>query len=222
MLKRLISILLICIFTSFTVFASNSALIKTGDEFFVLGEDKQVAEILNLTEDDIYSHCEENSIIYFAVNQNRSKQIQVTRLSSEFTKNIGNLSYLDENEIQLVAPQLIGVDGIKGEIIDKRGQLFILAKSKTEDSGGNYTLTQYITVAGENKYILSFYTGEDADEKYIKDVFDSFNANGFIDTSKTDGVFNRIVVPVLLVFFAAAALGIVFTIVRDLKHKKEV
>lgn len=194
--------------------------IDVGEEFFVLGTDEKAISIFNMPEDQLYDYCAQNDIIYLAVNENRSKQVQVIRSKSQFTETVGNLSLISGEKLESLMPDIIGTTSLIGEIIEKQGQKFIVTKAKSADIGGEYTVTQYITIANENRYILSFYTSGDADTAYIDEIFNSFDSSYFLKPVK-ENVFNKIIVPLLIGILSIVSIVIVITIIKDLiKNKK--
>ena len=202
------------------VSAAGRISLKAGDEFSVYGEDsKKVAEILGMSEAELNGYVSQNNIVYLAVNEDNTKQIRLTVAATAFSESTGNLSLLSDSEIKELIPDITGDSAVKGKIIESDGQKFVLSRVSSEDSGGGYTLARYFTVAGDNEYILSFYTSQDVSEDYIKSVFESFSLDDFY-TGKDKNPYSYIVIAAL-VLLSAGALFIIYTIIRDLtvKHR---
>lgn len=201
------------------VSAAGKILLKAGDEFTVYGEDSgKAAEILGMSETELDGYVSQNNIVYLAVNEDNTKQIRLTVAATAFSESTGNLSLLSDSEIEELIPDITGDSAVKGEIIESGGQKFVVSRVSSEDSGGGYTLARYFTVAGDNEYILSFYTSKGVPEDYIAAVFESFSSEDFY-TEKDKSPYSYIVIAAL-VLFSAGALFIIYTIIRDLTVKR--
>ena len=199
--------------------ATGKISIDAGDEFTVYGEDsKKVAEILGMSEAELNEYTRQNNIVYLAVNEDNTKQIRLTVAATAFSESTGNLSLLSDSEIKELIPDITGDSAIKGEITENDGQKFVVSRVSSEDSGGGYTLERYFTVAGDNEYILSFYTSQGVSEDYIKSVFESLDTDDFY-TEKDKSPYSYIVIAAIAVF-SAGALFIIYTIIRDLTVKR--
>lgn len=201
------------------VSAAGKISIDAGDEFTVYGEDSgKAAEILGMSETELDGYVSQNNIVYLAVNEDNTKQIRLTVAATAFSESTGNLSLLSDSEIEELIPDITGDSAVKGEIIENGGQKFVLSRVSSEDSGGGYTLERYFTVAGDNEYILSFYTSDGVSEDYIGEVFESFKSDDFY--GENDKSPYSYIVIAALVLFSAGALFIIYTIIRDLTVKR--
>ena len=201
------------------VSAAGRISLKAGDEFSVYGEDsKKAAEILGMSETELDGYVSQNNIVYLAVNEDNTKQIRLTVAATAFSESTGNLSLLSDSEIKKLIPDITGDSAVKGEIIENGTQKFVLSKVLSEDSGGGYTLARYFTVAGDNEYILSFYTSKGVPEDYIESVFESLDSDDFY-TGKDKSPYSYIVIAAIAVF-SAGGLYIIYTLIRDLTVKR--
>ena len=228
MKKRFVIILtaiLICICGGFTAFAEGKVVtVEPHGEFFVYGTDtERVAEILGMTVDRLDGYVKDNNILYLAVDEKNSKQIKVDSFVTDFSSSVINLSLISNDKINALIPDIVGIDGVKGEIVNKNGQKFIKTQLSSTDSGGGYNVTQYITVADKKVYILSFYNDRDVGTEYIAKTFETYKADSFIDqdAQKKDGI--QAVIIAATVIFAAISVIIAITIAIDIaKSKKEI
>ena len=201
------------------VSAAGKISLKAGDEFTVYGEDSgKAAEILGMSETALNEYTQQNNIVYLAVNDDNTKQIRLTVAATAFSESTGNLSLLSDSEIKELIPDITGDSAVKGDIIESGGQKFVVSRVSSEDSGGGYTLERYFTVAGDNEYILSFYTSKGVPEDYIESVFESLDSDDFY-TEKDKSPYSYIVIAAIAVF-SAGALFIIYTIIRDLTVKR--
>lgn len=201
------------------VSAAGRISLKAGDEFSVYGQDSgKAAEILGMSEAELDGYVSQNNIVYLAVNEDNTKQIRLTVAATAFSESTGNLSLLSDSEIEELIPDITGDSAVKGDIIESGGQKFVLSRVSSEDSGGGYTLARYFTVAGNNEYILSFYTSDGVPEDYIESVFESLDSDDFY-TGKDKSPYSYMVIAAIAVF-SAGALFIIYTLIRDLTVKR--
>ena len=220
MFKKLILIFSLIVFCfNITVSADDTVSLSVPKEFYVYSENpEKLSEILGMTVDELNSYCESNSIFYLAANGDNSKQIRVATGENDFSNGIVNLSNLTDDKIISLAPDIAGIEGIRGDVVSLSGQKFLKLEMKSTDSGGDYILTQYITVAHRQNIVLSFYSRDDTD--YIDLVFESFTSDLFI-TEKTDNnSLLSIVIPVATVAFLIICVGLALSIIIELKIQK--
>ena len=223
LIKRLlISFTVICLSFSLTVSAADSITVEPKGDFFVFDDaPEKVAEIFGMSLTELQNHCNRNGTVYLAVNPDNSKQIRITKNQTDFSNSVINITNLtDENIIKLI-PDIVGISDVKGEIIDLNGQKAVKIVLRSADSGGDYILTEYHTVANRENYVISFYTNAKTDTDYIDSTLQTLECSDFLsDTdSKPQGWHYVILAAALL--FAAATVFVVFTIIRDIKKERE-
>ncbi len=208
---------------NFTVLAlENKVEIDAGKSFFVFSEKSdrnKVAQILGMESNTLADYCEQNNIVYLAVNKDNSKQIRAGVTETAFSGSVGNLSDLSDSKIKAIMPDITGAKEIQGEIIDKNGQKFIKTHIASNDSGGKYSVVQYITVAAKKIYTLNIYSAADLDTDYTEEIFESFNSPDFNELSATKNSYNYIIIAAIAVFVIISGY-IIYTIIRDIKLKE--
>ena len=205
--KLLISVVALCVLLTTVVSA-----LEIGDDFYLYGrDDKKLAAALNMTEDEVKSYCEQNNINLLAVNSDNTKQIREITRETEFSKAVKNLAVLKNDEILTLTYQLCGLENVKGKVIEKDAYKYLKIEVKGKDSGGEYILTQYITVKNSKTVTLSFYTSNGKDTSYTDKIFNSQFSN--ITATKT-----WLTVALALMLGLSAILSVM--IVRDLKPPK--
>lgn len=193
--------------------------IKPSGEFYVYGRDNEkLCEVVGV--DDIDGYCKERSIKYLAINEDNTRQIALLAKESDFSGEVVNLSLLSDEKIKELMPDIIGLENVKGEILDKNGQKFIKTSIKSSDSGGEYTSTQYYTVAGEKIYVLSFYSAAGEDTEYVQKTFESFTADDFVAAESDTSEIKTLVI-LAFAAFAICIVIVLITIVRDIVKKPE-
>ncbi len=194
--KALIFVCLICLL-SFNVSA------KSGDTFYVYGKDSnKVAEILGMSAVELRDYVEYTNIKYLAVNKDNTKQIKTTEYMDEFSKEVDSFYSLRDSEILELAKELSVTEN--GEIIERGKYKFLKVTARTKDSGGEYILTQYITVDNGVNLILSFHTDINEDTDYIEDYFND-------QIKEPSAVFKGVATAGIIVFsvFAVFVLGLI-------------
>ena len=214
-MKRIIALLAaFLLLFSVTVSAESKISLKPDGEFIT--ETEKIAEIIGMEKDGLLDFCIENNIIYIAVNKDNSKQIRVTVKETDFSKSIVNINGLSEDKINGLLPDIIGIEGVKGKVLNKNGQKFIKTEILSKDSGGDFLITEYITVADKKVYILNFYTNKNADTDYIEKTFESFESPYFVNETNSSITY----VIIAIAIFSVASVIIVITIIKDLKFKE--
>lgn len=223
--KRLICIAAAIAVSALSVFADGTGIkINAGKEFTVLSSgknEKELASILGITENELIGYCRENSIEYLAVNRDNTKQIRLSVNQTEFSSAVINFSNLSDENIAAVVPDIVGVSNVKCETADKNGQKFAKVRLSSSDSGGDYTVSQYITAANKKLFILSVCTAADKDADYADEIFEGFDSEDFNHTKSTKNGYNGIVVGAIAVLVCVCAF-VTVTLIRDIRSDSAV
>ncbi len=226
MIKKLISalILTLFLFPLCVIFAKEEAAptLEPYGEFYTL-KDKKLAEILNLSSDELENYVKENNVLFLAANDDNSKQIKLISTVTDFSSSVINISYLSNDKISRLTEDISGFEGVSGDIVKKGGQKFIKLELKSADGNEDYFLTQYITVAEKKTFVLSFYTPENDNIDFIEKTFESFKYQGFLEKSEEASALNgRLIYPIIILLgvFILIAGFIGYTFIRDLKSPK--
>lgn len=205
MLKKII-----CLFWVFLlVFCITASAVE---EFLVYGEDDidYFCSAFDMNDCDIIDYFEQNNITYFAMNKDNTKQIKRMEFVDEFSQKAVDLSVLNDDEILKLTGDISGFPDAKGEVVKHAGLKFLKLSLESKDSGGNYILTEYITVKDSKKVILAFYTASGQDEEYIEKAFqEQFEPETNYKPFLTVGI-------LIFVFIGLAAVAF---IIKDFKQK---
>ena len=183
------------------------------DDFFVKGEDDtQISQLLGMTKTEFDNYCNQNNVTYFAVNKDNTKQIKRSEYSDEFSNKVVDLSALEDDKILELAPSLSGFEEARGEVVKHNNLKFLKVEMSTSDGGGEYVLTQYVTVKQARKIVLVFYSDADFSREYITSVFQ----NQFPKEKN----YKPYVIIGIIVFAFASAVTSAF-IIRDVRKKDE-
>ena len=222
MLKKFILVLTMLVLSlNFTVSAENIISLTAPDGFLVHSKNpEELSKILKMNENELSEYCADNNILYLAVDSDNSRQIRITTSESSFSNSIINLSHITDDKIISLAPEISGIDGVRGETVSINGQKFLKIQVQSADSGGDFILTQYITVADRQNFIISFYSDADADLKFIEKSLYSLSSPLFAKAEeKTSILF--VIIPVATVALLVVCLGIAASIIIDIKKQKE-
>ena len=205
---------------SAAVFAAEDITLNAGKDLLVYtagGDNGKIAAALNIDGEELSSYISENNVEYFAVNKENTVQIKLTVNITEFSSSVSNLSNLSDGNIESLLPEITGIDGIRGEVLDKNGQKFAKIQLSSNDSGGDYAVTEYITAAQKKLYVLSVSTAADESSDYADKAFSSLDCSDFNRVKAKKGYYGYIVlVAIILLVFVCAY--IVFTLIRDIKN----
>ena len=203
---------------SAAVFAAEDITLNAGKDLLVYtagGDNGKIAAALNIDSEELSSYISENNVEYFAVNKENTVQIKLTVNITEFSSSVSNLSNLSDGNIESLLPEITGIDGIRGEVLDKNGQKFAKIQLSSNDSGGDYSVTEYITAAQKKLYVLSVSTAADESSDYADKAFSSdFNR----DKAKKSYYGYIVLAAIILLVFVCAYT--VFTLIRDIKNDR--
>lgn len=161
---------ILCFIVAFALCFSFSVLAE--EEFAVYGEDdiELFCRAFDMDDCEIVDYVNENNITYLAINRDNTKQIKRSEIVDAFSQKVVDFNVLADDKIKNLANEISGFENSKGEVVTIRGYKLLKSELKTEDSGGEYVLTQFVTVKNSKKIILSFYTASNADRTYIEDA----------------------------------------------------
>lgn len=214
-MKKFIAIICFGLLFSLNVVAAFEAFdLHPPKEFSVYSENpKAVADIMEMTEEKLKIHIEQNNIDYLAVNSDNTKTIQLISEETDFSNSVSDLSLLSDSTIKNLIPDITGLKNINGEIIYHKD--FKLVKINIREKNEGYILTQYFTVTEKKLYVLSFITEKDADLDYIDETFSPISG-----TEESDNTLKVIVICATVVF-GGICLILIITIIKDLIFRKK-
>lgn len=153
-----------------------------------LDDDKSdVAEIVGISAEEVEDYFKKHGLKFLSVNKDNTSQIKLSVLEDEFSGKIISFNNLDNDKILKLANSLFTGEYEQvsegTQIVEKDGLKFLKFKENLADNGGEYTVTQYVTVYGGKTYRLSvFVTGEQ------KDGFSDTVFKGFVLKQNTDAL----------------------------------
>lgn len=194
--------------------SDNFTFAKQGDDL------TQIAKKLNMTTDDLNKYFSDNKLIYLAVSDDVKSQIKISVTEDEFSKKVNDISLLDDNVLNNFAKSLSS----DSSIVTNNDRKFVLVNDTHKDSGGIYTVTQYITICdGKTFYFIGYNDGKDI-SKEITSVFKTFTLNQQQSGSADNNVFSIVIIIGIVVFSMVAiimVIGIIRLKIKDYKESKD-
>ena len=164
MKKRLVSfisaIILLASIFSFSVSAekisSHNLEFTPPSEFIVLTEENvqnnlAACESLGFTQENFIAYLKNNNILLFASRADKLCQFTITATQTPFSKNVENISYLDNSSITNMIPQFIS-EGTPLRIETLNNAKYIVVQKNGNDNAGSFVSLQYITVLNSQLY----------------------------------------------------------------------
>lgn len=198
--------------------------ISTTSDFTSVKRDEDmssVAQKLNMTADELSSYFKKNSLLYLAVSNDTKTQIRLSAFTDNFSSTVSDISYL-ANEQLTEFMNAVSDDENDCEIVTNGERKYITLKDTLSDSGGVYTVTQYITICDSQTFYLSCYNeGNDTSDE-IENIFKSFTLNAS-QTRQADNIDdNNLFIFIILgiAVFAIVALVMLIGIIKSFKKSK--
>ncbi len=195
--------------------------INAGDDFTSAraGDDlTALSQKLNMQIGELKIFFNTNGILYLAVSDDTTTQIRLSAFTDNFSSSVGDIEYLNDEKLNEFMVSVCGENS--GEITTISDRKFIVTKNTLTDSGGIYTVTQYITVCGGNSYYLSCYnSGEDTSDT-VKNIVSSFRIH---ELEAQDGNvfagFNILIIAGIILFLVIAVIMIMGIIKNSKKSE---
>ncbi len=182
-----------------------------------------VANQLGLDLKALNEYFDQNGLIYLAVSADAKTQIRLSALSDNFSSAVSDISFLDEQGLADFTAAIGGEN--KTEIIEKGNRKFVKTVNTLRDSGGIYTVSQYVTIADNATYYLSCYNDGTTTSAQVDEIFKSFNIFSQKPTAYADDKpsFTKTIILASIggVIFLAVAVFMAIGILKPyLKEKK--
>ena len=185
------------------------------------GDDlSEIAEKLDMTVDELNSYFSKNGLLYLAVSGDAKTQIRLSAFTDNFSSAVVDISHLDEDGLNEFK-DAVSADNENAFYAESgESRKFIVVKNTLQDSGGVYTVTQYITICDSKTFYLSCYNeGEDTSAQ-IDAVFNSFSLNA-VETLQNDSNSNLVYILIAagILLFAIVAVIMIIGIIKAQRQK---
>lgn len=196
--KKLISGIITLFLTSIILFSSCIiASAKSGEDYSITLPDEyitaysdddksEVADAVGISADEANDYFQKHNLNFLSVSKDNTSQIKLSVLEDDFSKKIISFNNLDNEKILILANSLFTGSyeqvskGVK--IVENNGIKFLKYQENLSDNGGEYTVTQYVTVYNSKTYRLSVFVSGEEQSDLSDTVFNSFSLKQNSDT----------------------------------------
>lgn len=179
----------------------------------------EISQKLNMSTDDLSVYFNKNGLVYLAVSDDAKTQIRLSAFTDNFSSAVSDISYLDQNALNEFM-SAVSEDGENScELVTSNGRKYIVVKDTLQDSGGAYTVTQYITICDSKTFYLSCYNeGEDTSDE-IHSVFNGFYLKS-IETEEGTNNTPLVFIAIGVIIFTCLAIAMIIGIIKKLTAKE--
>lgn len=178
-----------------------------------------VAERLGMTTEEVDAFINENEILYFAVSEDLKTQARLSAFTDNFSSAVNDIAYLDSVKLEEFKTALCGES--EGEILKLQDRLFIVSAKTLNDSGGDYTVTQYITLCGGKTYYLSCYNDGEGTSDEVMKIVESFSLSEIQESNNSFFITSRIIIFAGIALFSIIAVVMTVGIIKLARAKDD-
>ncbi len=176
-----------------------------------------IAQKLNMTTDELNSFFNKNGLLYLAVSSDAKTQIRLSAFTDNFSSAAIDIANLQKGQLTEFKNAVSGDNDNSFVTQGKDGRKFISVKNTLHDSGGIYTVTQYITIYDSKTFYLSCYNEGTDTSSEVQSVFESFELKSINSSQNNNNIFILIVIGIT--FFTAIAVTMIIGIIK-IKRKE--
>lgn len=194
--------------------------ISPGEDFTCVsyGDDMtDIAQKLNMTADELNAYFNKNGLLYLAVSDDTSTQIRLSAFTDNFSSTVCDISHLNEEQLNEFMNSISDNVETDCTITDNNGRKYVTVTNTLNDSGGVYTVTQYVTICDSKTFYLSCYNNGTETSEQVKNIFNNFSLNS-VTTEKSGFDIKFVFIVAGIVIFLGLAVVTVISIIRN--HNK--
>ncbi len=199
----------------FTIEIDNSFAVATKSS-----EVDTVAERLNMDQAQVASYFKNNALKLIAVSGDKKTQIQISSFADNFSSSVYDAENLSKEDLSEMV-SLYGGSFDAVETVENNGRSFAKITQVLEDSGGVYTSTQYVTVAGGRTFIITCHNPGETTSQEIENIFSTFTARNITERIERFEDRRRWIVPAIIVMCGIVGISVI-GICRKLYQKQSV
>lgn len=201
---------------------------KLPNEFIVITKDNakehsEFLETMNFTASSFQNYIINNNIILFATTSNKTTQISVNAVKTDFSEQTEDLNYLEDEYIARLLPEMIDDNISSNEIKVFKDSKFIKVTNKSFDKAGEYCYLQYITVKNGYLFNITFSFSVNSLTQSDIDYADALMKNLTIDKAREkititgiENIATHIVLVLVILFLISAVVYIIYTFIMDI------
>ncbi|MBQ8740737.1 MAG: hypothetical protein IJY79_04215, partial [Clostridia bacterium] len=137
----------------------------------------------------------------------------LSAFTDNFSSAVSDISYLDDEALGEFMNAVSDTDDSAVCVLLNNERKYIQVKNTLKDSGGIYTVTQYITICNNKTFYVSCYNEGDDTASEVQAAFESLYLNE-ISPPQTDYTLPIILIVVGIVVFSAIAIIMIIGIIR--------
>lgn len=223
--SKILLVFLVVIFSFGTLFVlaedygDFSVNLPSGYKYALKNDKKtEIADIVGVDEKALESYFQNSKLEYLAVNEDNTSQIKLSVGEDEFSKRIVSFNnLLDDQIIELANSFFTGsyeTVTANSKIVKKQSFKYLKYSEKLTDSGGVYTVTQFVTVYDGKIYRFSVSYTNAQGEGFDEEIFDGFELK---EKRENNSLLKTLLIAGVLVFSAV----IIFAVVGIVKSYKD-
>lgn len=205
---------------NFTVDAPEQYTVINADN---VSSNQDFLQKINYTASGFKDYLAKNNIVYYAINKADGSEIVLKCVSSEFSKNIEDINLLSNEAIARVADTILSDKSYT--VCEKNSSKFFKVTIDSEDRGGGFFGSQYITVKNGYMYSLSFTfqnsIASTVSSKTENGVLESFyiDENSGFSWEKFGDIIIAVIITLCIVLFVIVAGYVIYTFINDIRTK---
>lgn len=182
------------------------------------GKKNKLAERFGMSAEEMEKYFSENGVLFLAVGENSGEQISLSETETDFSKHAATFSRMNDSELTDIENQLAGTAFSAGGIAECSNGIKFLRLKLLEASD---TVTEnYITVCSGKLYTLRITTAGDIGALSDK-IMNGLTLKDYAsEENGASGGFYTLLAAAGIAFFAALAVWLGYTIIRDIRSKK--
>ncbi len=188
-----------------------------------LKNNEDVLKKLNFTQKGFKDYLKTNNIAVYAIDTENGSEVVLKVLNTDFAKNVGDLSLLDDSSVDRIAQKIVN-DNIYS-VKSFNNSKFLKTQFEAKDKGGDFYGTQYFTVKNGQIYALSLSFPSTVSKTTAADIesrlLESFviEKNSDFSWQNIGDIITSVIALLAIILFAVVAGYIIYTFVTDIKNK---
>lgn len=215
---------LFSVFTVNTAAANYEYSISPGSDFISVkyGDDlTQISQKLNMTTDELNSYFSKNGLLYLAVSSDAKTQIRLSAFTDNFSSAVDDISLLSDEQLRDFIDAVSDKTESSCEVVMCGGRKYISVTDVLKDSGGIYTVTQYITICSGQTFYLACYNDGEGTSSQVKSIFENFS----LKTVNAENTYNftllKILIGIGILIFTAISVVMIIGVIKSLHKSRE-
>ncbi len=180
-----------------------------------------VAQKLNMTTEELNSFFNKNGLLYLAVSDDAKTQIRLSAFTDNFSSAAIDIANLEQNQLNEFKNSVSGDNNTSFFTQTSDGRKFIAVKNTLQDSGGVYTVTQYITICDSKTFYLSCYNEGTDTSNEVQSIFESFKLNYIEKEPENFNALSLLILVGIIAFICLALIMLIGIIKLKIKESKE-